>query len=1008
MGKPGLAVAADEGAAMDDGGGGSWKAREPTTLGRNPVRQARILFVLGWAAACVFFASDRLIGWAAGARAAAPYALTAAIAIAALLVSFTSWFRGHWRSLTLIPCTAMAGTFALLRPYEGLSPTLVLFLALLLLASAALLPWERGWQGALNGTSLAVYVAYTSILEHLGLPSFSVADGVMLLCVMAITQYITTVADRERAGRRRYIAELQDSEEISRTLFESAPDAMLLVDSGGRIVMANAQAHVVFGYAPEELSGKEIELLLPARFREGHRARLAQWGAAPQLRQTGKGLDLHGLRKDGGEFPADISLRPVFWGGARFTLGVVRDLTERKQLETERAMLAALVEGSDDLIVRLDLDGKIRSWNEGAEKISGFRAEEVIGQPVSMHTPPGSRDATMEALGRLSQMRRYETIFQCKDGTPVEVEVTLSPICDATGRRVFASMIARGIEERKRIEKELQRTRDMALEAARVKADFLATMSHEIRTPMNAIIGAAQLLLGTELDMEQAELADTIWTGAESLLDLINRILDFSKNAAGKTELEKTQFELYGVVDAVTDLFAEQAQRKGLTFAAYVDAAAPLALRGDPGRLRQILVNLVGNAIKFTGQGEVVLRVTPESETQSEAVLRFAVQDTGIGIPPKAQAHVFEPFTQADSSTMQKYGGTGLGLAIVAQLTALMGGRSGVDSTPGVGSTFWFTARLRKFTAASVWAEKLDRVRGMRVLVAGAGCACSRIAMEQMESWGIESQTVAGSAEVLAALGNSQVAGAPYHVVLIDVHEGLGGWRAMVDAAAANPSLSGVKLVVAYPICRPRDEHVLRWSQVRAVLSKPLRQSQLLDALASLAAKSLAVQVEAEAASADSPRPKPAPEARPPAASGRPQRGCVLVAEDNPVNQRIVQMMLKKLDYGCEIAPDGVAAVNALARGAYDAVLMDCRMPMMDGYEATREIRRREAADRHTPIIGLTANVLEGDREQCLGVGMDDYLGKPLTLESLRQALERWITLQSPAPSAAPAAPEKS
>ncbi len=550
--------------------------------------------------------------------------------------------------------------------------------------------------------------------------------------------------------------------------------------------------------------------------------------------------------------------------------------------------------------------------------------------------------------------------------------------------------------ERKRTEKELREALDAALEAARVKSHFLETMSHEIRTPLNAIVGAAQLLLGTELGAEQRELAGTIWTSSEALLSLINDILDFSKLAASRGELEERQFELYDVMDSASELFAEQAQRKGVAFATYVDGAAPLALRGDPGRLRQILTSLVGNAVKFTEHGEVAVWVIPERESRSDIVLRFVVKDTGIGIASASLAHLFEPFPQTDSSTSPKYGGAGLGLAIARQLAGRMDGRIGVDSTPGVGSTFWFTARLGKGANASAWSPKLERVRGMRVLIAGSGCACSRIAAEQVKSWGVRTAIAADSSEALATLRNASAAGASFDAVLLDIHEESSGWLTLIDAVGADSALRNVKLLAMCPTGRPRDERVMRCCQVCGVLRKPLKPSQLLDTLGLALGERPTQTVNMDR------NPVAASELlrdASPRVQERPERGRVLIVEDNPVNQRILEIMLKKLGYSSEIASNGVCAMDALAAGSYDAVLMDCLMPMMDGYQATREIRRGEANGRSTPIIGLTANALVGARERCMAAGMDDYLGKPVTLEGLAQTLDRWI---APKPAAAP------
>jgi two-component system sensor histidine kinase/response regulator len=629
--------------------------------------------------------------------------------------------------------------------------------------------------------------------------------------------------------------------------------------------------------------------------------------------------------------------------------------------------------------------GKVIEANSRFVAMLGFPDEESLKRVniEDFWVDPEERSRQAANVARDGVLENVEVQFRRLDGRFVWCVLSSQVFYDSAGQIDHYEGVSVDITERKRSEEELNRARDAAMEGVRIKSEFMANMSHEIRTPLNGIIGMNELLLDSGLSPEQFEYAKTAAECGNLLMTIVNDILNFSKLVEGKVIFERIAFSLFGVLESTIESFAEKAHSKGLELILAVAGDVPEFVSGDPNRLRQVLNNLIGNALKFTDSGEVVVSVSVKAQSRNRITIRFAVRDTGIGIPVNAQARLFNPFSQADASTTRKYGGTGLGLTISTKLVEGMGGKIELESVPGEGSLFSFTGVFDFSRPAANPA--LSPLAGRRALIVEENASSRAALAESLRSWGMDARVAASGTEALAALRERSGGAAPFDIILADARiPGMDGIT-LASTLRLDPVLAKTPLIMigaskrSEPFATPSEGDLDHW------LSKPIKPSHLHATLCTMLSSDPATLqnhcgetersalMDAAAASGET-EPR------------APKR--ILVVDDNLINRRVAQRQLQRLGYVVDAVDGGKSALEALSKASYSVVLMDCEMPEMDGYATTAEIRRREGSQQHTTIIAMTAHALEGARERCLASGMDDYVAKPVKLEALATVIK--------------------
>ncbi len=814
---------------------------------------------------------------------------------------------------------------------------------------------------------------------------------------------------------------LESSERHLRTALDTMLDGVTIQtavrDGTGRIVdfrvdYANSAIGLISGTAASLQAGRTLLDLFPAHRTNGlfdAYVRVVETGVAFQSEA------FHYVDPDAEAGPLDqvLDLRAARIGDG-YVLSV-RDVTGHRKAEQvlveQRALLAALMDNTPDHIYFKDAESRFTMISRALATSFGLgEASQAVGKAdLDFFTDEHARMALederqiMRSGVPLVGLEERETRL---DGRETWVSTTKLPRRDRDGSIVGTFGISRDITTRKqaetalaetnrRLEEAITRATEMTLRAETAnaaKSEFLANMSHEIRTPMNGVIGMIGLLLDTELEADQRHYAETVRASGEALLDLLNDILDFSKIEAGQVELETLDFDLRTLLDDFAVMPAMRAHEKGLEFICATAPDVPARLAGDPGRLRQVLLNLTGNAMKFTHQGEVSVRAGLLAETGADVVIRFSVKDTGIGIAPEKQARMFEKFTQADASTTRRYGGTGLGLAISKRLVELMGGEIGIASEEGRGSEFWFTVRLAKQAESDRPAIPVAELRGAHILVVDDNATNREVLSAQLRAWDARPQEVPDGPSALLALAQARDAGDRFVAAILDMQMPDMDGTDVARAIKADETLKDTRLVLLTSLGKRGDAREMEEIGFSAYLMKPARQSDLFDSLSAVLAGSEVSRRSRHIVTRHAVREM--------------RRGAVriLLAEDNLTNQQVALGILRKLGLRADAVGDGAEAVRALETIPYDLVLMDVQMPEMDGLEATARIRDPMSAvlHHHVPIVAMTAHAMQGDRDRCLEAGMDDYVTKPISPDALAAALDRWLPREEPAPTAHP------
>jgi PAS domain S-box-containing protein len=829
-------------------------------------------------------------------------------------------------------------------------------------------------------------------LSHaLSISSLSIAGVIVVTFMVLGLSLLTSLVDRRFSAQA---LELEASEKRYHQILESALDAFVGMDSSGLITDWNAQAETTFGWLRSEATGQMLsQTIIPDRYRDAHARGLRHFLASGEGPVLNKRIEISASHKDGREFPVELTISTISGGGTHRFAAFVRDISERKRSEQDlresSEMVRLLLDSTVEAIYSIDMKGNCTLCNPACLKLLGYReAADLLGKNMHevMHymradgTPyPVEECHIYQAFRQGKGSHVDDEVVWRSDGTNFATEYWSFPMF--RGEQMIGAVVTFvDITERRQAEVALLAAKEAAEQSNRAKSEFLANMSHEIRTPMNGILGMTELLLDTVLTVEQREHLGLVRLSAESLLSIINDLLDFSKIEAGKMELEMIPFDLRESLGETMMALSLRAHQKGLELVYEVQPEVPEALLGDPGRIRQILINLVGNAIKFTEHGEIFVCVDEPSPGSATTVLHFAVKDTGVGIPVEKQGKIFEAFSQVDGSMTRKYGGTGLGLTISVRLVEMMGGHVWLESQPGQGSTFHFTVHLAVQDTASARPIPLqpEQLRDLHALIVDDNFTNRRVLHGMLTRWGMRPTSVAGGRAALQALEIAKSTGRPFPLMLLDSQMPDMDGFALSEQILKDPGLLAVTIMMLTSAGHLGDAARCRELGISAYLVKPIRQMELLDGICQVLNK---VSI-----------PKNMPLVTRHTLQENKHRSGVLLAEDNAVNQTLTVRLLEKRGYSVIVAGNGLEAVEAFENNQFDVVLMDIQMPEMDGFEATAAIRAKEKlTGGHVPIIAMTAHALKGDQERCISAGMDGYVSKPIRTSELFSTIESML-----------------
>ncbi len=810
--------------------------------------------------------------------------------------------------------------------------------------------------------------------------------------VLGILGICTDITERRQAENA-----IRTSEQKFRHFSESSPDAILVTNPHGVILDANPAACRLCACARDELAGRYIQELVPSEKSNLVIERLRGPSGEEMLFTEG-----YCLRSDGQIVPVEISGRRIDYGDQSALLLHFHDITERKTAiaaikqaeEKYRAIFENAVEG----IFQSSLDGRFISANPALAKIYGYDSpDEMIAQVTDigrqLYVDPEARSTFARLLEENGSVSQFEAQVRRKDGTIIWTAENARLVRDEFGKPAYHEGFVEAITERKIAAEKTMRAIEAAESASQARGEFMANISHEIRTPLNGIIGMTELALDTELSEEQREYLERVKGSADSLLQVINQVLDFSKIEAGKVVPDSINFSLRETVGSAMATLAVRAHTKGIEMASNIFPYVPDALVGDAHRLRQILLNLIGNAVKFTERGEIVVHVDTDLQSADTICLHFAVTDTGIGIPAEKQKAIFEAFSQADGSMTRKYGGTGLGLAISAHLVEMLGGKIWVSSEPGVGSSFHFTACFSLQSGESMHANvgEHPELRDIRVLVVEENSVNRRILQAMLLEWDMQPRVADDCHSALDAIKWARSSGKPYSLVILDAKAAELDGVSLIEEMQRDPDIADTPTITLTTAGRGSGART-SGPETTISIMKPIRQANLMNAVL----RALKLQPELPVADRRAAPTVPA--------TGM-ARLRILLAEDNAVNQLVVVRMLEREGHEVVVASNGKEALTAFATQQFDLIVMDAQMPELDGFETTALIREKEkSSGKHIPILAMTAHAMKGDRERCLAAGMDDYIAKPVRAHEFRERIKSLLAGRTTGPAVSEAA----